>query len=180
MFVSPARVNEYVQPGTLLISVDNHKPSLAISEALLDMVENKVVIDHHRRGEEFIDLPLLTYLEPAASSAVELIVELFNYLREDITVTEREATIMYAGMLIDTNYFRTRVGSRTFLAAASLRDMQANVARAYEFLQDDYKTTIEKLSISENCYNLVMIFLLLMVKKMNFIVEHYLLKQVMN
>lgn len=152
VFVSPARVNEYVQPGTLLISVDNHKPSLAISEALLDMVENKVVIDHHRRGEEFIDLPLLTYLEPAASSAVELIVELFNYLREDITVTEREATIMYAGMLIDTNYFRTRVGSRTFLAAASLRDMQANVARAYEFLQDDYKTTIEKLSISENCY----------------------------
>ena len=152
VFVSPARVSEYVQPGTLLISVDNHKPSLAISEALLDMVENKVVIDHHRRGEEFIDLPLLTYLEPAASSAVELIVELFNYLREDITVTEREATIMYAGMLIDTNYFRTRVGSRTFLAAASLRDMQANVARAYEFLQDDYKTTIEKLSISENCY----------------------------
>ena len=63
----------------MLIVVDNHKPSLAISKLLLERVKNKVVIDHHRRGEEFIEAPVLTYLEPAASSTVELIVELCQY-----------------------------------------------------------------------------------------------------
>lgn len=152
VFITPSRVSEYTRNQTLLIVVDNHKPTLAISEVALDMVRNIVVIDHHRRGEEFIDLPVLTYLEPAASSTVELIVELFEYQKVDISVTEREATIMYAGMLIDTNYFRTRVGARTFQAAASLKDMQANITMAYEFLQDDYLTTQQILSIKTNAY----------------------------
>lgn len=112
------------------MNVDNHKPSLAIDANALDIIKNKVVIDHHRRGEEFIELPLLTYLEPAASSTVELIVELFDYQKENVCVTEREATIMYAGMLIDTNYFRTRVGTRTFQAAAKLKEMQSECIRS--------------------------------------------------
>ena len=132
--------------------VDNHKPSLAIDYNILDLVKNKVVIDHHRRGEEFIELPLLTYLEPAASSTVELIVELFEYQKEKISVTEREATIMYTGMLIDTNYFRTRVGTRTFQAAAKLKELQANVSEAYKYLEDDYDTTLTKLSITQTAY----------------------------
>ena len=83
VLISPARAFEIEKEDTLLISVDNHKPSLAISDVLLDIVDKKVVIDHHRRGEEFIDLPILTYLEPAASSTVELIVELFEYSKID-------------------------------------------------------------------------------------------------
>ncbi len=59
---------------------------------------------------------------------------------------------MYAGMLIDTNYFRTHVGSRTFQVASKLKEMQANVSKAYEILQDDYKTTLEKMNISANAY----------------------------
>lgn len=152
VFIAPTRIAEINRPKTLLIVVDNHKPSLAIDKATLDIVKNIVVIDHHRRGEEFIQLPILTYLEPAASSTVELLVELFDYQKTEINITEREATIMYAGMLIDTNYFKTRVGARTFQAAAKLRDMQANVAMAYEYLEDDYQTTIEKLSITQSAY----------------------------
>ncbi len=152
VFISPQRVDDFKRPHSLLISVDNHKPSLAIDGNVLDIIQNKVVIDHHRRGEEFIDLPLLTYLEPSASSTVELIVELFDYQKENINVTEREATIMYAGMLIDTNYFKTRVGTRTFQAAAKLKEMQANVGEAYKYLEDDYDTTLTKLSITQTAY----------------------------
>lgn len=152
MLISPAKAFEIEKEDTLLISVDNHKPSLAISDVLLDIVDKKVVIDHHRRGEEFIDLPILTYLEPAASSTIELIVELFEYSKIDIQIPSRIATIMYAGMLIDTNYFRTRVGSRTFQAAAKLRELNAGVTRAYEFLQNDYQTTQQILSISNTAY----------------------------
>ncbi|MEG0366664.1 MAG: DHH family phosphoesterase, partial [Coprobacillus sp.] len=70
---------EYTNRDTLLIIVDNHKPCLALSQALLDRVRNKVIIDHHRRGEDFIEAPILTYLEPGASSTVELVVELCDY-----------------------------------------------------------------------------------------------------
>lgn len=125
---------------------------MAISEELLDKAEKIVVIDHHRRGEDFVDSPILTYLEPAASSTVELVVELFEYQRVEIEVLPTEATVMYAGMLVDTNYFRNHVGSRTFQIASKLKEKQANVSRAYEFLQDDYKTTQEKMSISANAY----------------------------
>ena len=152
VFILPQRVHDFIHEKSLLICVDNHKPSLAIDSDVLDLIQNKVVIDHHRRGEEFIDLPLLTYLEPSASSTVELIVELFDYQKETVPVTEREATIMYTGMLIDTNYFKTRVGTRTFQAAARLKEMQANVSQAYKYLEDDYDTTVTKLSITQTAY----------------------------
>lgn len=150
--ISPAKAIDLIDEDTLLICVDNHKPALAISEELLDKAEKIVVIDHHRRGEDFVDSPILTYLEPAASSTVELVVELFEYQRVEIEVLPTEATVMYAGMLVDTNYFRNHVGSRTFQIASKLKEKQANVSRAYEFLQDDYKTTQEKMSISANAY----------------------------
>ncbi len=143
---------EYVDKNTLLISVDNHKPSLAISRSLLEKVKNKVIIDHHRRGEEFIEAPILTYLEPAASSTVELVVEIMEYQNIDAQLNELDATIMYAGMLVDTNNFKQRVGVRTFQSAASLRDSQANVTKAYEFLEDSYEETLTKLSITQNAY----------------------------
>lgn len=143
---------EYVDKNTLLISVDNHKPSLAISRSLLEKVKNKVIIDHHRRGEEFIEAPILTYLEPAASSTVELVVEIMEYQNKDAQLNELDATIMYAGMLVDTNNFKQRVGVRTFQSAASLRDSQANVTKAYEFLEDSYEETLTKLSITQNAY----------------------------
>lgn len=152
VFIPPSMVQEIKTNATLLIVVDNHKPSLVIDKTVLDLVKNIVIIDHHRRGEEFIQLPILTYLEPAASSTVELLVELLDYQKVDVYLTELEATIMYTGMLIDTNYFKTRVGARTFQAAAKLRNMHANVSLAHEYLEDDYETMINKLSIKQNAY----------------------------
>lgn len=150
--IPPMKAMDLINEETLLICVDNHKPTLAISEEVIDKADKVVVIDHSRRGEDFMDSPILTYLEPAASSTVELIVELFEYQRVEIEVLPMEATVMYAGMLIDTNYFRTQVGSRTFQVASKLKEMQANVSKAYEILQDDYKTTLEKMNISANAY----------------------------
>lgn len=143
---------EHINKQTLLVVVDNHKPSLAISNTLIERVKNKVIIDHHRRGEEFIEGPVLTYLEPAASSTIELIVELYDYLNVDIKISDLDATIMYSGMLIDTNYFKQRVGVRTFQVAAVLKELQANVAQAYEFLQDSYAETLQISSITQKAY----------------------------
>lgn len=152
MIISPIEAMDIVNRNTLLIVVDNHKPSLALSSILLDKVKNKVVIDHHRRGEDFIQSPVLTYLEPAASSTVELLVELCEYQNVDLNFNELDATIMYAGMLVDTNYFKQRVGVRTFQSAAILKDWQANVIQAYEFLEDSYENTLSKISLTANAY----------------------------
>ena len=127
MIISYTEAMEHINKNTLLIVVDNHKPSLAISNALLERVRNKVIIDHHRRGEEFIEAPVLTYLEPAASSTVELVVELCDYQNVELNINELDATIMYAGMLVDTNNFKQRVGVRTFQSAAYLKELQANM-----------------------------------------------------
>ena len=152
LIITAAEALEHVDKNTLLIVVDNHKPSLAISSALLDRIRTKVVIDHHRRGEEFIVAPTLTYLKPGASSTVELIVELCEYQHIDLKINELDATIMYAGMLVDTNYFRQRVGVRTFQSAAYLKELQASMIQAYEFLQDSYEETLQKLSITQSAY----------------------------
>ena len=152
LIISPTEAMEYVNRNTLLIVVDNHKPSLAISSVLLDRIRNKVIIDHHRRGEEFIESPVLTYLEPAASSTVELIVELCDYQNVELNITDLDATVMYTGMLIDTNFFKQRVGVRTFQSAAHLKELQANVAMAYELLEDSYEETLQRLSITQNAY----------------------------
>ncbi len=154
MFISVSRIEESIYMRTLLIAVDHHRPSLSIAPLLLDQVKDIVVIDHHRRGEEFVKSPILTYLEPSASSTVELIVEIYDYMDRRIRLNETDATIMYAGMLIDTNSFKSRVGVRTFEAAAQLKDRQANIALAYEYLQDDYETTQAKMSIMHHAYPL--------------------------
>ena len=152
MIQSANEAIERVDINTLLIVVDNHKSSLALSKALLERVKNKVIIDHHRRGEEFIEAPVLTYLEPASSSTVELVIELCDYQNVDLKINELDATIMYAGMLVDTNNFKQRVGVRTFQSAAHLKELQANVPMAYEFIKDSYEETLQRLSIAQTAY----------------------------
>ena len=144
VFVLPSRVAELVREKSLLVCVDNHRPSLAIAPYLMEMVNDIIVIDHHRRGEEFVDSPILTYLEPAASSTVELITELFDYQEKKVKLSELEATILYAGMLVDTSNFKSRVGVRTFKVAATLKEMGADMAKATELLQDDLAFTLKK------------------------------------
>ena len=143
---------EKANKNTLLISVDNHKDSLAISRSVLDKVKNKVIIDHHRRSEEFISSPVLTYLEPSASSTVELLVELFDYQQHEIEISSLDATIMYTGMLVDTNYFRQHVGTRTFQSAAKLKEAQADLTLAYELLEDSFECMKEIFDITESAY----------------------------
>jgi len=151
-FISPEQAYEIATDDTLLVVVDTHKPSLVIDERLLNQIENTVVIDHHRRGEEFVKNPLLVYMEPYASSTAELVTELLEYQPKNGKIQMLEATALLAGIIVDTKSFTLRTGSRTFDAASYLRSHGADTILVQKFLKEDVDTYIKRARIIENVY----------------------------
>lgn len=107
--------------NTLVMVVDTNRPSYTECPELLNRTDTICVFDHHRQNSEVIENPVLSYIEPYASSACEMIAEVLQYFSENIKLEPSEADCIYAGILIDTNNFMTKTGVRTFEAAAYLR-----------------------------------------------------------
>jgi c-di-AMP phosphodiesterase-like protein len=148
-FITREEALEMVTKQTLLVVVDTHKPALVQEEKLLNKTEHVVVIDHHRRGEDFIDQPILVYMEPYASSTAELITELLEYQPKRLRLTSLEATALLAGIIVDTKSFTLRTGSRTFDAASYLRSKGADTILVQRFLEEDLDIYIKRAHIIE-------------------------------
>lgn len=148
-FITPEQAMEIATDDTLLVVVDTHKPSMVIEEKLLHSIEHVVVIDHHRRAEEFIHNPLLVYMEPYASSTAELVTELLEYQPKNGRIEMLEATALLAGIIVDTKSFSLRTGSRTFDAASYLRGQGADTVLVQKFLKEDVDTYIKRAKLIE-------------------------------
>jgi c-di-AMP phosphodiesterase-like protein len=122
----------------LLIMADHGIPAISSVKEFVNQCNRILVIDHHRRSDAFVKNTLLTYVESSASSACELIVELLQNIPNHIPIYEMEATIMYLGILVDTNRFKMHTDARTFEAAAALQNWGANTKRAEKALCEDY------------------------------------------
>lgn len=138
-FISLSHALSIMDESSLLIMVDHHSIGQTQFPKLIEACKHIAVIDHHRRSGDFSFEPKLTYIESSASSASELIIELFPYHRRNVVISRIQATFMYTGMLIDTNHFRNRSGSRTFEAAAELRKFGADLDLADDLLKADYR-----------------------------------------
>ena len=148
-FITEEEAMNIASKDDLVIAVDFHNPNHCNAPQILNFVDKVIVIDHHRRSEAFIDNPLLVYVETSASSVSELVTEFIPYSSSRLDLSEAEATIMYLGILIDTNRFKQRTGSRTFEAAAALRKMGVDPIEAENLLKEDFidfeaKTNIMK------------------------------------
>ena len=146
MFLTSAQAMEMVDNHTVLVVVDVNRPSFTDCPEILRMTKNVVVIDHHRQGSENISKAVLSYVEPYASSACEMVAEILQYIREGMKVKNVEADCMYAGIMVDTDNFLTKTGVRTFEAAAFLRRCGADVTRVRKIFRtelDDYKAKSE-------------------------------------
>ena len=143
--ISPKRAMELKKDEDLLVMVDYyHKPSLSISQSLYEQFDKIVIIDHHRRGEEFPSKPLLTYIESSASSASELVTELIQYQSSRANRLDRfEATLLLAGMTVDTNSFNVRTTARTFDVASYLKACGADASLVQYLLSSDLETYLE-------------------------------------
>lgn len=138
--------------NTLVVVVDVNRPSYTECPELLQRTDTVCVFDHHRQSSEVIEKPMLSYVEPYASSTCEMIAEVLQYFSENIKLASHEADCIYAGILIDTNNFMTKTGVRTFEAAAYLRRAGAEVTRVRKLLRDDmaaYKARAEAVRHAE-------------------------------
>lgn len=148
-FLTPEEAEEKTSNRTLVVVVDTHKPSMVSNPRILQKSEYKVVIDHHRRAEEFIDNPTLVYMEPYASSASELITELLEYQPKKLKVNMLEATALLSGIIVDTKSFSLRTGSRTFDAASYLRSKGADTVLVQKFLREDLDVYVKRSKLVE-------------------------------
>ncbi len=148
-FINPDDALSMITEKSLVIVVDTHKPSMVIDERVLDKAEKVVVIDHHRRGEEFIKNTMLVYMEPYASSTAELVTELIEYQPKHEKLTMLESTALLAGIIVDTKSFTLRTGARTFEAASYLRTNGADTILVQRLLKEDIDTYVERAKLIE-------------------------------
>ncbi len=142
VFVGTNEALDLITKKTLLIVVDTHKPGFTEAPELLKMTEQVVIIDHHRRGADFIQDAVLSYQETYASSTCELVTELLQYVEDRIRLTNIETEALYAGIVVDTKNFIFKTGVRTFEAASYLRRQGADTVSVKQLFQNDLKTYI--------------------------------------
>ncbi len=146
-FVTPEQALGLMQPRSLAVVVDTHKVTMVKEPKLLAATDRIVVVDHHRRGEEFITNPVLVYMEPYASSTCELVTELLQYIHDRVALDVTEATALLAGITVDTKNFSLRTGARTFEAASFLRRNGADSTLIQRMLKEDLEEYNKKAEI---------------------------------
>ena len=137
MFIKPSDVHNVMNDNTMVVVVDTNRPELTECPELLKSAKMIVVFDHHRQTNDIIENTVLSYIEPYASSACEMVAEMLQYISDDIKITALEANSMYAGIMIDTNNFMNRTGVRTFEAAAFLKRCGADIVHVRKVFRDD-------------------------------------------
>ncbi|MBO5197241.1 MAG: DHH family phosphoesterase [Lachnospiraceae bacterium] len=155
MFLKSAQALEVVDANTLLVVVDVNRPSITECSELLNKTRTVVVLDHHRQTGEAIEGAVLSYIEPYASSACEMVAEILQYIGEGLKIRQAEADAMYAGIMIDTNNFLTKTGVRTFEAAAFLRRNGADVTR----IRKAFRTEMVEFKVKSRAIANVEVFL---------------------
>lgn len=140
LFLTHEQAIEMTNKNTVVVVVDTNRPSMTECEEILYLTKAIIVLDHHRQGTEKIENAALSYIEPSASSACEMISEILQYYDDGIRLKTWEADCIYAGIIVDTNNFVAKTGMRTFEAAAFLRRHGADVTRVRKAFREDMET----------------------------------------
>lgn len=140
VIIAENEVNELIKPSSLLIIVDTHKTSYVEFPELLEKIDRKIVIDHHRKAPDCIENVLISFHEVYASSTAELVTEIVQYAQDNVELTLLEAESLYGGIMVDTKDFTFKTGVRTFEAAAYLRKYGVDIIRVKKWFQADLES----------------------------------------
>lgn len=152
MIINTQQALEAANGNCVLVVVDVNKPSITECPELLRVCKSVVVLDHHRQGTETIENATLSYVEPYASSASEMVSEILQYTYDNVKIRPEEADCMFSGITVDTSNFMTKTGVRTFEAAAFLRRNGADVTRVRKLFREgalEYKARADAVSQAE-------------------------------
>lgn len=146
-FITPDQAMQMITLRTLAVVVDTHKASMLAEPKLLSLTPRIVVVDHHRRSEDFLAEATLVYMEPYASSTCELVTELLQYIHDKLKMESLESTVLLAGIVVDTKSFTQHTGARTFEAASFLRRNGADSGIIQMMMKEDLESYIDKAQI---------------------------------
>lgn len=147
LFITSNEAGKQIDDDSLLIIVDCQYQYLLMNEKIYRKAKNIAIIDHHRRNPDAITNFKFLYIQPSASSTVELVTEMFDYLENDIEISAIEATWMLMGIFVDTNSFVYRTTSRTFNVLAKLQSYGADMAKVQRFLRENYDEYVKRTAI---------------------------------
>ena len=136
--------------STLVIVVDTHRPNYTECEELLSLSDKVVVIDHHRRGVEFINDTVLLFHETYVSSTCEMVTELVQYMEDNVKINKITAEGLLAGINLDTKNFAFKTGVRTFEAASYLKKSGADTIEVKKMFNSDINDFITKADIIQS------------------------------
>lgn len=140
LIITGENAKDEITDNIVLVIVDTHKVNYVEFPELLDKVEKKVIIDHHRKVTDYIEGSIMSFHEVYASSAAELVTEILEYASEDITLNVIEAEALYGGIMVDTKDFTFKTGVRTFEAAAYLRKYGVDIIKVKKWFQADLES----------------------------------------
>ena len=140
ILVDKSKALSLITEDSVLIITDTHKKSYVEVPELLDKTEKIVIVDHHRRGTDYIENAMLTFHEAYASSAAELVTEIIEYGTNNVQLKQIEAESLYAGIMVDTKNFTFKTGVRTFEAAAYLRKYGIDIIKIKKWFQSDLES----------------------------------------
>ena len=147
LIVSREEAVEMLDSGTMVVVVDVNRPSYTECPELLEKAKTVVVLDHHRQSDEAIENAALSYIEPSASSACEVISEIIQYFGENIRFKPVEADAMLAGIMVDSNNFQNKTGTRTFESAAYLRKNGADMTRIRKMFREEMNEYVARAKV---------------------------------
>ena len=149
-FINHSKADSLIGENTVLVVVDTHRGSISEYPQIIDKIDNIMMIDHHRRGLEFLDKAVLTYHETYVSSASEMVTELIQYVKENAKIDVITAESLLSGITLDTKNFAFKTGVRTFEAAAFLRKNGADPIEVKKYFQGDYDSFLLRANCIQN------------------------------
>ncbi len=135
-FLTPNQALDWINREDLLIIVDHHSFGQTPDERIPLRTKNVVIVDHHRKLTDAIEFGVINHIEPYASSSVELVTEMIDLSTNEVSLNQFEATVMLSGIMVDTNNFMYRTGTRTFEACAILRKYGADTFKIKTILRE--------------------------------------------
>ncbi len=150
LIINSEKAKSLLAPGTMVVVVDVNRQSYTECPSLIEKAETIVVLDHHRQNSETIKKSTLSYIEPYASSASEMVAEVLQYFSDSMRIRPLEAETIYAGIVMDTDNFLAKTGVRTFEAAAFLRRHGADVTRVRKLFRERMQDTRVKTATVSN------------------------------